>query len=398
MTSPILLSPGASDSAGPASKLFWRPIARPIGQTNGKQREEEDPREEGESTGGKSSSVENAGHRAEITSGVFRGNCMRFEFGMAQEPIHGRRKTEKDRRPLAHCPIARMKIFQYDTAREEEEEIDVSTIEPTCFVCSAELYTPSRLPYISEPPKKRKIKNVEPGEEPEADDGLGYLSLTPSFQALASPRKTGASDEEESGSDSRPRKTRRLDSVESYTSHVADDGFPQKIIEVKKGKHKETPTRNLFGSLHVPGVRVPAMEGGMGLWFAFPDLSVRQEGSYTLRFRCFDITAVLPGSAIPIRPLSQCFSQVFQVYSPRNFPGMPKLTELAEHFARQGFKLNTRKSERSIKSPNSRCELEPESSNKNKSEDSTVPSQVRQYVASERTSQNVPCPLAHPAT
>ena len=31
------------------------------------------------------------------------------------------------------------------------------------------------------------------------------------------------------------------------------------------------------------------------------------------------------------------------MYSPRNFPGLPKPTELAEHFGRQGFKLNTRK-------------------------------------------------------
>lgn len=27
----------------------------------------------------------------------------------------------------------------------------------------------------------------------------------------------------------------------------------------------------------------------------------------------------------------------------KSFPGLPKQTELSEHFARQGFKLNTRK-------------------------------------------------------
>jgi len=79
---------------------------------------------------------------------------------------------------------------------------------------------------------------------------------------------------------------------------------------------------------------------------------------YTLRFRCFDITAVPSESATPSPPLVSAHSQAFTVYSPRkcvslhcqednladpSFPGIPKPTELAEHFNRLGFKLNTRK-------------------------------------------------------
>lgn len=104
------------------------------------------------------------------------------------------------------------------------------------------------------------------------------------------------------------------------------------------------------------------MEGGVGLWFLFTvsprshahnpclplqvrsittdarpqDLSIRNEGryelvtppallvltnsppSYSLRFRCFDMTAI--GSASnsdPIPPLVECQSADFKVYSPR---------------------------------------------------------------------------------
>jgi hypothetical protein len=79
---------------------------------------------------------------------------------------------------------------------------------------------------------------------------------------------------------------------------------------------------------------------------------------YTLRFRCFDITAVPSESATPSPSLVSAYSQPFTVYSPRkcvsphgqkehpadsSFPGIPKPTELAEHFNRLGFKLNTRK-------------------------------------------------------
>jgi len=66
---------------------------------------------------------------------------IRFNLEVAQQPIHGRRKTEKDRRPLAHCPIVRLRIkacrrITDGTTRGhpeweegwEEEEIDVSCV------------------------------------------------------------------------------------------------------------------------------------------------------------------------------------------------------------------------------------------------------------------------------
>ena len=85
--------------------------------------------------------------------------------------------------------------------------------------------------------------------------------------------------------------------------------------------------------------------------------------SFTIRFRVYDITAVDSGNDFPVKRLGECFSQPFRVYSPRkcvqfllplvmlpadriclsSFPGLPKPTAIAEHFARQGFKLNTRK-------------------------------------------------------
>lgn len=65
----------------------------------------------------------------------------RFNLEVAQQPIHGRRKTEKDRRPLAHCPIVRLRIKECRRITDgtmrghpdweegwEEEEIDVSYV------------------------------------------------------------------------------------------------------------------------------------------------------------------------------------------------------------------------------------------------------------------------------
>lgn len=69
--------------------------------------------------------------------------CFRFHLDVAQEPIHGRRKTEKDRRPLAHCPIVRLRVKEcrritdaspYNRERDdyeqgwEETEVDMSYV------------------------------------------------------------------------------------------------------------------------------------------------------------------------------------------------------------------------------------------------------------------------------
>ncbi|KAL7418846.1 hypothetical protein Q5752_006530 [Cryptotrichosporon argae] len=104
--------------------------------------------------------------------------------------------------------------------------------------------------------------------------------------------------------------------------------------------------RNLYGNLHVSGIKVPAPDGAVGLWFLFTDLCVRQEGSYSLRIRCFDMSAVAGEHRPPVPPLVELRSRDFRVFSPRMFPGLPKPTELATHFAAQGYKLNTRKNER----------------------------------------------------
>lgn len=59
----------------------------------------------------------------------------RFNLEVAQQPIHGRRKTEKDRRPLAHCPIVRLRarechriintVMEIEGREEGWEETDV---------------------------------------------------------------------------------------------------------------------------------------------------------------------------------------------------------------------------------------------------------------------------------
>ncbi|KAF6818631.1 developmental regulator VelB [Colletotrichum sojae] len=110
-------------------------------------------------------------------------------------------------------------------------------------------------------------------------------------------------------------------------------------------------TRNLIGSLSSSAFRLNDTNDNVGIWFIMQDLSVRTEGHFRLRFSfvsvakrpgqpCAEGSAVNMGSS-PV--LAQCFSDVFQVYSAKKFPGVCESTALSKCFALQGIKIPIRK-------------------------------------------------------
>ncbi|WVF66183.1 hypothetical protein IAT40_000923 [Kwoniella sp. CBS 6097] len=376
-----------------------------------------------------------------VEHGMFKGRWLRFALAVAQEPVLGRRKTEKDRRPLGPAPIVRFRAVECRRRRSEpgdwnEEEVDPSAIEPSHLICAAELAPPlspaadsssrpasaglSRPSSSSAPGGKGYSKDlggdvimserptaipvfgdmyqggardgdgdvddvsmIEDDERMEfmvpsprnsphnSDDGQGHDPSAKDGQAPHNDdhsyqpgQRRDIADGREEGSEqpygsfpSRPM-TSRIDGILNHPA-TSTAGAVRSAAKKRSGEVKDTATsdpsikavRNLYGNLHVAGVRVPSPEGGMGTWFLFTDLSVRQEGTYSLRFRCFDLTAIGPSVGLPSPCLVECQSQPFRVYSPRQVPPLPRPTELADHFAKQGFKLNTRKNERTVSTP-----------------------------------------------
>jgi len=298
---------------------------------------------------------------------------------MAQQPIHGRRKTEKDRRPLAHCPILRLRMLECvqradGSGRVDEQVVDVMcviqpardrriltarTIEPGNFVCAAELcdvvrapepvtdrtHGPSRsAPQVysasvrgTPTPRRRNSTSQDVGgdttlHESNSPPRPGPLLRPASWSADGQPGVTGqvvrtqyikgasldrmpTNNAPPSGSssatatptqpDSQAGSGQRDDDIELDTPPVAgsgpsraghartagerssgSSGSGDSVLarrQAKRAKHpvgdstssatmrklEVIPPRNLYGSLHVPGVRVLAPEGDTGLWFMF---------------------------------------------------------------------------------------------------------------------------------
>jgi hypothetical protein len=113
-------------------------------------------------------------------------------------------------------------------------------------------------------------------------------------------------------------------------------------------------TRNLIGSIACSAARLTDPKEKIGIWFVLQDLSVRTEGHFRLRFSFinlrdenapssagpYDVNALVKGKA---KVLAQIFSEPFQVYSAKKFPGVCESTPLSKCFATQGVKIPIRK-------------------------------------------------------
>ncbi|KAJ2653196.1 hypothetical protein IWW40_000562 [Coemansia sp. RSA 1250] len=107
--------------------------------------------------------------------------------------------------------------------------------------------------------------------------------------------------------------------------------------------------RNLIGSSVTAGMKLVDMDGLPGIFFVFPDLSIRKDGEYRLRFSFFNLQADNGELITTVTQIkAHTFSEPFKVYSAKQFPGMIESTELSKHFAKQGVKIPVRKE--SIKS------------------------------------------------
>ncbi|KXS98171.1 hypothetical protein AC578_6398 [Pseudocercospora eumusae] len=104
-------------------------------------------------------------------------------------------------------------------------------------------------------------------------------------------------------------------------------------------------TRNLIGSLTVNAAKLVDNDNKSGYWFVLQDLSVRTEGFFRLRMSFIDISnRGAPGVNRGTAPvLAWTFSDKFQVYSAKKFPGVIESTPLSKCFAQQGIKIPIRK-------------------------------------------------------
>ncbi len=81
----------------------------------------------------------------------------------------------------------------------------------------------------------------------------------------------------------------------------------------------------------------------LGCFFIFPDLSCRQNGVYRLRFTLMSINFELLPEGGKASMIGTVESDIFEVYTAKDFPGMRASTALTKDLKRQGATVSVKK-------------------------------------------------------
>ncbi|ODV62281.1 velvet factor family protein ASCRUDRAFT_74701 [Ascoidea rubescens DSM 1968] len=102
-------------------------------------------------------------------------------------------------------------------------------------------------------------------------------------------------------------------------------------------------TRNLVGNTISNARKLHDDKGVLGIWFIFPDISIRIEGQYRIKFLLSRINANLVSPSPASCIITNTYSDIFQIYSAKKFPGVLPTTALNKAFVTQGFKISLKK-------------------------------------------------------
>ncbi|EGR45802.1 uncharacterized protein TRIREDRAFT_40551, partial [Trichoderma reesei QM6a] len=135
--------------------------------------------------------------------------------------------------------------------------------------------------------------------------------------------------------------------VGGFRGYAQDQNALTKMAVVG-GQPQGMFTRNLIGSLAASAFRLADTSEHLGIWFVLQDLSVRTEGPFRLRFSFVNVGPLAGQNGAKVNTgrapiLASCFSEVFNVYSAKKFPGVCESTPLSKTFAAQGIKIPIRK-------------------------------------------------------
>lgn len=293
---------------------------------------------------------------------VGQKNDRYYRLSVEQQPIRARMCGfgDKDRRPITPPPCIRLMVLDAKTGNE----VDFQEVDSTFFVLTVDLWDPegsrevnlvrhsSGAPTVSissstttsyPPPPERPLYMMPPQQPPMYDQFGRQLPVGPPPGPPQHQPPTQYGQPQMSPNYYQPPP------APGQPYHYAPSPYqmpPAMPVAAPQPSSTGMFTRNLIGSLTVNAFRLTDTEGKVGFWFVLQDLSVRTEGSFRLKMSFVDVGSGLGNHTLntgraPV--LSTCFSEPFQVYSAKKFPGVIESTPLSKAFASQGIKIPIRK-------------------------------------------------------
>ncbi|KAK0813938.1 hypothetical protein LTR75_004393 [Friedmanniomyces endolithicus] len=264
----------------------------------------------------------------------------RFTLVVSQQPQRARMCGfgDKDRRPITPPPCVRLLIHDM-----HGNEVDADSVNGSFFVLQVDLWND----------KADREANIVRASNTASPSASISTATTTSFPPT--PDRTA------------------IGGMLYRTPQSLTDPYGYRTPSIPMAApppHQPPPhtmfTRNLIGSLTVNAAKLEDSSKKLGYWFVLQDLSVRTEGHFRLRMNFIDVGVVTSsasssstsangangsgsGQGLPslnkgrAPVLAHVFSNPFQVYSAKKFPGVIESTDLSKAFAKQGVKIPIRK-------------------------------------------------------
>ncbi|QSS54768.1 velvet family protein required for yeast-phase growth [Histoplasma capsulatum var. duboisii H88] len=304
---------------------------------------------------------------ARSVSTVYEGRI--YSLDVVQQPIRARMCGfgDKDRRPLTPPPCIRLIVRDATT----QKEIDINEIDTSFYVLTVDLWNAegtSEVNLVRHSATSPSIStatssaypppaNIMPFPQYAQAHGYPQTAYPPYYGGQPGYNPHAGYQYPQGGPD--PYYP-GLPAASTYYP----PGTPTQALGPQSalGPHISSAstgmfTRNLIGSLSASAFRLTDPDDKIGVWFVLQDLSVRTEGSFRLKMNFVNVgtqsqaqdqspggtpsSPVINVGSAPV--LASAFSEVFQVYSAKKFPGVIESTPLSKCFAFQGIKIPIRK-------------------------------------------------------
>ncbi|KAI2629007.1 hypothetical protein GGS21DRAFT_526977 [Xylaria nigripes] len=308
----------------------------------------------------------------------------KYRLEVVQQPLRARMCGfgDKDRRPITPPPCIRLVVMD----KVSGKEVDCNEVEHQHYVLHVDLWSEDgskEVNLVKHSQQSPSISSTHPSSFREVVEGqsnvYGFHPIVPSNREFAQPPNapyshqmaTYQTDPYNQGQYSYPQQVPPYGYQGAYRdmggvaplpsqamygrySHDMSSGTmtPGRLMGQQQ-PNSGMYTRNLIGSLAASASRLTDPSDKIGIWFILQDLSVRTEGWFRLRFSFINLrrlgatsnggsdAELLNRGRAPV--LAYAFSERFQVYSAKKFPGVCESTQLSKTFALQGVKIPIRK-------------------------------------------------------
>lgn len=311
----------------------------------------------------------------------------KYRLEVVQQPLRARMCGfgDKDRRPITPPPCIRLVVMD----KLSGKEVDCNEVEHQHYVLHVDLWSEDgakEVNLVKHSQQSPSISSTHPSSFREVVEGgqgvYGFQAIVPSSRDFSQPPNAPyphqmapyPTDPYSQGQYPYPQQVpqygypqggyRDMGGVTPLASQAMYGG-PRYSHDMTAGAMaqgrlmgQQQPnggmyTRNLIGSLAASASRLQDPSDKIGIWFILQDLSVRTEGWFRLRFSFINLrrlgaasnggsdAELLNRGRAPV--LAYAFSEKFQVYSAKKFPGVCESTQLSKTFALQGVKIPIRK-------------------------------------------------------